>query len=80
MWCSRIQSLVRWMLLLDGAHSIYGAFKVASSVLSVAKVTTLLCDPINGNVNPKNIPGAVVQYAVTITNAAGAASCNPDTE
>lgn len=58
----------------DGAHSTYGAFKVVSAVLSVSKVTTVICDPINGNVNPKNIPGAAVQYAVTITNAVGAAS------
>ncbi len=58
----------------DGAHSTYGAYKVLSAVLSVAKAATLLCDPVNGNTNPKNIPGAVVQYAVTITNAAGAAS------
>lgn len=60
--------------LTDGAHSTYGAFKVASAVLSVSKVVNLLCDPINGTTNPKNIPGAYVQYAVTITNAAGAAS------
>lgn len=58
----------------DGAYSTYGAFKVATAVLSVSKVATLLCDPINGNVNPKNIPGAAVQYAVTITNASGGAS------
>lgn len=58
----------------DGAHSSYGAFKVATAVLSVSKVATLLCDPINGSTNPKNIPGAAVQYAVTITNASGGAS------
>lgn len=58
----------------DGAHSTYGAFKVASAILSVAKSATVICDPINGSTNPKNIPGAAVQYAVTITNATGAAS------
>lgn len=58
----------------DGAHSTYGAFKVVSSALSVAKIVTVICDPINGSTNPKNIPGAVVQYAVTITNGVGAAS------
>lgn len=58
----------------DGAFSTYGAYKVSSAVLSVSKVATLVCDPINGNVNPKNIPGAAVQYAVTITNASGGAS------
>lgn len=60
--------------ITDGSHSTYGAYKVVSAILSVAKVATLLCDPINGNTNPKNIPGAVVQYAITIVNGAGAAS------
>ncbi|MDH4286659.1 MAG: hypothetical protein OEV26_04470 [Gallionella sp.] len=58
----------------DGAHSTYGAFSVSSAALSVSKVATVICDPLNGNVNPKYIPGAAVQYAVTITNAVGAAS------
>jgi len=58
----------------DGYHSTYGAFRVSSAVLSVAKLATVICDPINGDSNPKNIPGAAVQYAVTITNAAGGAS------
>lgn len=61
-------------VVVDGAHSTYGAYLVSSAVLSVSKVATLLCDPVNGNTNPKNIPGAVVQYAITITNGAGAAS------
>ena len=61
----------------DGMSSTYGAYKVSTAVLSVSKVATVLCDPINGGGagnNPKNIPGAVVQYAITITNASGGAS------
>jgi len=58
----------------NGQYIAYGAYKVSSAILSVVKVATVLCDPINGNTNPKNIPGAAVQYAVTITNAVGAAS------
>jgi len=58
----------------DGTHSTYGAFSISSALLSVAKVATVICDPINGDTNPKNIPGAAVQYAITITNAAGGAS------
>lgn len=50
------------------------AFKVVSANLSVAKTVNLVCDPVNGNSNPKNIPGAAVQYAVTITNTGGAAA------
>ena len=60
--------------LSDGTASAYGAFKVASAALTVIKAVTVLCDPINGNTNPKNIPGAYVQYAITIKNAVGASA------
>ena len=56
----------------NGAHSTYGAFKVNAAVLSVVKTVSVICDPINGSTSPKNIPGAIVQYAVTITNGVGA--------
>jgi uncharacterized repeat protein (TIGR01451 family) len=36
--------------------------------LAVQKTSAVLSDPINGVSNPKRIPGAVVRYAVTITN------------
>ena len=59
----------------DGQHSARDAYLVSSSVLTVTKAVALICDPINGNAaNRMNIPGAAVQYAITITNAAGAAS------
>ena len=50
-------------------YSARDAYFVSSALLSVSKAATLICDPLNGNVNPKNIPSAVVQYAITITNA-----------
>lgn len=56
----------------DGKHSARDAYKVVSAIISVAKTVTLLCDPFNGGknvANPKNIPGAAVQYAITITNS-----------
>ena len=49
------------------------AFKVVSANLSVTKTVTPICDPFNGNVNQKEIPGSDVQYAITIANT-GAAS------
>ena len=58
----------------DGIHSATSTFTVASAVLSISKTATLLCDPINGSTNPKNIPGAAVQYAITISNAVGAST------
>jgi hypothetical protein len=59
----------------DGIHSATATFTISSASLSVNKTATLLCDPINGNGgNQKYIPGAIVQYAVTITNAVGGAT------
>jgi hypothetical protein len=50
------------------------AFKVVSASLAVTKTVTPICDPFNGNVGQKNIPGAAVQYAITIVNTGGAAA------
>jgi len=52
----------------DGAHSALNAIKVISAVLKTQKTVATLCDPLNGNTDPKNIPGAFVQYTITITN------------
>lgn len=55
-----------------GDHSARSAFKVTSAVITINKVATTLWDPINYNSSPKAIPGALVQYVVTIANAAAA--------
>lgn len=49
-------------------------FAVQSASISVAKTLSVISDPFNGTTNPKAIPGAVVQYAVTITNSGAAAA------
>lgn len=54
----------------DGKHSARDAYEVAAA-LSISKTVTPICDPINFNVNPKNIPGAYVRYEITVSNAAG---------
>lgn len=40
----------------------------AIAVLQVLKTSAVISDPVNGTVNPKLIPGAVVEYAITVTN------------
>lgn len=60
--------------LRSGSHSAYDAYTVASATLSVKKAVAVLCDPMNGNTNPMNIPGAAVQYAITITNTGNGAA------
>ncbi len=37
-------------------------------ILQVAKVSSVLTDPVNGTTGPRAIPGAVVQYTVTVAN------------
>jgi len=38
------------------------------ATLQMTKVSTILSDPINGTTNPRAIPGAVIQYTITVTN------------
>lgn len=37
--------------------------------LSFTKTSSITSDPINGNTNPKSIPGATVHYCITVTNS-----------
>jgi uncharacterized repeat protein (TIGR01451 family) len=43
--------------------------RLATANLVVTKTSTVISDPVNGTVNPKLIPGAVVEYAISVTNA-----------
>lgn len=36
--------------------------------LSATKVSSVLSDPVNGSTNPKNIPGALIEYAIGVSN------------
>jgi hypothetical protein len=40
-----------------------------AAVVSVAKTATIICDPVNGTVNPKSIPGAIMRWTISVTNA-----------
>jgi len=53
----------------DGLHSDTDAFLVGAANISVTKASLVVSDPFNGTTNPKAIPGAVVEYTVTISNA-----------
>lgn len=58
----------------DGKVTAFDAYSISSAAISVMKTVTPVCDPVNFNVNPKNIPGAAVQYAITIKNTGSAAA------
>jgi hypothetical protein len=61
-------------LARDGTYTDRNAFLVSSATLSISKSAQLICDPFNSTTNPKNIPGAIVRWTITITNAVGAGS------
>jgi hypothetical protein len=58
----------------EGDHSDMDTYIVAAADLTVAKTSTVISDPVNGTTDPKAIPGAVVEYCITVANAAGAAT------
>lgn len=58
----------------DGAFSAQGRYAVTGAVLTVAKTSRVVSDPVNLTTNPKAIPGATIEYCITVANAAGAAT------
>jgi uncharacterized repeat protein (TIGR01451 family) len=58
----------------DASFSAKDDYTVLAAALTVTKVSSVISDPLNGTTNPKLIPGAVVQYCITVKNAAGGAS------
>lgn len=58
----------------DGSHSDDDDYTVSTAALTVVKSSIVISDPFNGTTNPKMIPGAVVQYCISVANAAGGAS------
>ena len=57
----------------DGIISIRDVFKVLSAKLTVTKTVSVISDP-TGDATPHAIPGAVVQYTITVANASTASS------
>lgn len=56
----------------NGSAAANGTYNIQTAMLTVTKLSSVVCDPVTGNVAPNNIPGAAIQWAITIANAAGA--------
>jgi uncharacterized repeat protein (TIGR01451 family) len=54
----------------DAAEFADSVYVVSSATLAVAKSSSVISDPINST-NPKAIPGAVMEYAIRLTNSGG---------
>jgi hypothetical protein len=60
------------IVVRNGTANATNTFVVATAALGVTKASSVISDPLNGTTNPKAIPSAVVEYTITVTNAAGA--------
>ena len=60
----------------DGKASDDDDYTVSAPTLTVTKQSRVVSDPINGSTNPKLIPGAILEYCIVVTNAAGGAAAN----
>lgn len=56
---------------LDGRFSDTDAFLVQGATLLISKTSTVISDPFNLLVNPKSIPGATIEYEVSIAHTSG---------
>jgi uncharacterized repeat protein (TIGR01451 family) len=57
----------------NGVSWAWDDYTVSAPVLTVFKSSVIISDGVSGS-NPKAIPGAVVEYCISVANAAGAAT------
>jgi hypothetical protein len=57
----------------DGKFSSNDAWRVVTATVTVKKDSIVVSDPVNGENNPKRIPGAVIRYCYIVSNATGGA-------
>lgn len=60
----------------DAAHSARDDYTVLAAALTVLKHSKVVSDPLNGTTNPKAIPGATIEYCISVANAAGSATAS----
>ena len=62
--------------LKDGKHAARSDYRVAAALLSIGKYSRIVSDPFSGASSPRAIPGAVVEYCIVVSNAAGGVSAD----
>ncbi len=53
----------------NGTETANNTYTIATAALAVVKSSTIVSDPLNGTTNPHAIPGAIIQYTITVTNS-----------
>ncbi|MEM7282759.1 MAG: hypothetical protein AAF438_14145 [Pseudomonadota bacterium] len=60
----------------DGVENDVDGYLVSSAQLAIAKTSTVISDPFNGTTDPKAIPGAIMEYVITLTNTGSTDATN----
>lgn len=60
----------------NGFQLAQDGYLVSSAALEITKAATLISDPFNGTTNQKAIPGAVIEYVVTVANTGSETATN----
>lgn len=50
------------------SHTAQASFEVAENNVSLYKTMRVVFDDVTGTINPKSIPGAQVEYTISVTN------------
>ena len=58
----------------DANFSDDSDYEITAGNLSVTKTSAVISDPTNSTTNPKAIPGAIIEYTITIANGASASA------
>ena len=81
LWDQAVIQTVTLPGLLDGTGvelTSTQAFIVEAAAITLVKGVKIVSDPINNTTNPKAIPGAIVEYTLTITNSGQVAATGVD--
>lgn len=58
----------------NGTETDTNTYTISTATLAVVKSATVISDPVNLTTNPKAIPGAVIEYTITVTNSGAQAA------
>lgn len=58
----------------DAKYSEDSDYIITAASITVVKSSAVISDPFNSTTNPKAIPGATIEFTITLTNAAGAST------
>ncbi|MGB7408097.1 MAG: hypothetical protein WA908_06285 [Pontixanthobacter sp.] len=58
----------------DGKFSDQDDYTVLAASLTAEKISRVISDPFNNTTNPKAIPGATIEYCISVSNAPGSAT------